>query len=296
MKNLCTMCPRNCKIDRTKHIGFCKNSENLKINKLMKHYWEEPIISGTNGSGTIFFSGCNLQCIYCQNYLISSLNKGTDISIEKFVEILKEIDNSEVNNINLVTPTHFTEQIIEALNIYKPQKPIVWNTSGYESVETIKNLKNYVDIYLTDLKYFDTNLSKELSNSEDYFEKCSKAILEMRKNQTNDIIENGIMKKGLIVRHLALPNCTKDSLNIINWINQNLGSNTIFSLMNQYTPYFKALTNNKLNRKLNNLEYKILVNECIKLNMLNTFTQSNESANTCYIPDFDNNFNDFKLN
>jgi len=290
------MCPRNCKVDRNINIGFCKNKNTIKINKIMKHYWEEPIISGSNGSATIFFSGCNLQCIYCQNYLISNENNGKEISIEKFIEILKEIDKSEVNNINFVTPTHFTDLIIDALKIYKPQKPIVWNTSGYESVETIKKLKNYVDIYLTDIKYMDSNLSTELSNAKDYFDNCSKSVLEMKKNQPKDIIENGVMKKGIIIRHLALPTCTKDSLNIINWIYNNLGKDTIFSLMNQYTPYFKALNHKFLNRKLNNLEYKILVNECLKLKMFNTFTQSNLSADTCYIPDFNNKSNDFNIN
>lgn len=295
MNKFCNMCPRKCNIDRDKAIGFCKNTRTLKINKLMKHYWEEPIISGSNGSGAIFFSGCNLQCIYCQNYLISSLNNGKEISIDKFVEILKEIDSSNVNNINFVTPTHFTEQILEAFKIYQPKKPVVWNTSGYESVETIKKLKGYVDIYLTDIKYFDPNLSKEYSNAKDYFESTSKSVLEMRKNQPIDIIENGVMKKGIIIRHLALPNCTQDSLKIIDWVYNNIGKDTIFSLMNQYTPYFKATSHPKLNRKLNNLEYKILVNHCLKLGMLNTFTQSNESADTCYIPDFENNKNDFNL-
>lgn len=293
MENLCNICPRNCNADRIKNLGFCKATNNLKISKVMLHYYEEPIISGEisstkkqNGSGTIFFTNCNLKCIYCQNSEISSEGLGKDISPEKLCDIFKQIEESGANNINLVTPTHFTMQIIEALKIYKPKIPIVWNTSGYEKEETIKLLAPYVDIYLTDLKYFSENISSKLSLAPNYFSEASKAILQMRKNQPKDIIQNGLMKKGLIVRHLVLPGQTKDSEKIIDWIYENLGSETILSLMSQYVPMGNANSVSEINRKIKPIEYKILLNKVEKLGFVNAFIQDFESAETIYTPDF----------
>ena len=197
--NKCNICPRNCNINRALSTGFCKSTNNIKIAKVMKHFWEEPIISGENGSGTIFFSNCNLKCLFCQNYEISSNGVGKDISKNRLITIFKEIEKSGANNINLVSPTHYSDQIISALKEYKPSIPIIWNSNGYEKVETIQKLKNFIDIYLVDLKFFNNDLSNEICNAKNYFDFASKAILEMRKNQPTDIINNNIMKKGLII-------------------------------------------------------------------------------------------------
>ena len=301
MENLCNICPRKCNINRNKNMGFCKSNNNIKIAKVMLHYFEEPIISGentsfakANGSGAIFFSNCNLKCCYCQNSNISSNGSGKEISVSALADLFKQLETAGANNINLVTPTHYTQQIIEALNIYKPAIPIIWNTSGYEDLETIKLLKNYVDIYLTDIKYYSYELSQKYSQAKDYFKKASVAVLQMRKNQPLDIIEKGLMKKGLIIRHLVLPNQTKDSFSVVEWINQNLGNQTYLSLMSQYVPMANAVNHPEINRKIKPIEYKILLNLLNKLNFSNVFTQELESANSCYTPDFEIQDNDFK--
>lgn len=288
MENICTICPRKCSVDRSKNLGFCGQSKTVKIAKVMLHMWEEPIISGTKGSGAIFFSGCNLKCIYCQNYQISSLGYGKEVTIETLVDLFKQLENAGAHNINLVTPTHFTLQIIEALKIYKPKISIVWNTSGYESVETIKLLKDYVDIYLTDLKYYNRALSTEYSSCTNYFDVATTAILEMRKNQPKDIIEDGLMKKGLIVRHMVLPTNSADSIAILNWIEENLGKDTFISLMSQYTPYYKAKSHKILKHKLKSREYDKVLKKLVELDFNNGFVQDLDSSTCEFIPDFSN--------
>lgn len=293
MENLCNICPRNCNVNRLNKLGFCKAGKNPRVSKVMLHYFEEPPISGTNGSGAIFFSSCTLKCIYCQNYEISTECEGKEISVETLVSLFKQLEKSGANNINLVTPTHYTNQIIEALDKYKPNIPIVWNTSGYEKPETIEKLKNYVDIYLTDLKYYSSEISTKLSYAPNYFDTCSKAILEMRKNQPEDIFENDLMKKGIIIRHLCLPTLTKDSEMLIDWIYENLDNNTCLSLMSQYVPMAKAKEMESINRKIKPIEYKILVNRLKKLGFKNVFLQDISSASSDYTPNFnekDNNF------
>lgn len=268
----------------------------------MLHFFEEPPISGEeingikpNGSGAIFFSNCTLKCCYCQNSEISTDGEGKEIPIQALADIFLQLEKAGANNINLVTPTHYTNQIIEALEIYKPNIPIVWNTSGYEKPETIKKLKNYVDIYLSDFKYFDSELSKKYSLAENYPETCKKATLEMRKNQPEDIFENGLMKKGLIIRHMVLPTHQSDSVNVIDWINQNLGNKTYVSLMSQYVPMANAHKFPEINRKIKPIEYKIVVNHLTKLGFNNVFTQDFDSAETIYTPDFSDKTSDFKF-
>ena len=283
----CESCPRKCGIKKKKKNGFC-GVKKLKVAKVYLHKWEEPPISGTNGSGTIFFSGCNLKCVYCQNSEISFGAVGKEITVERLVEIFKELELKKAHNINLVTPTPHVFEIIEALKIYKPKIPIVYNTSGYESEEIIKLLKDYVDIYLTDLKYYDKKLSKTLSGAENYFEVATKAILQMRKNQPKDVFDdNGIMQKGVIIRHLVLPSCTNDSVKILDWIFNNLGDNTIISIMGQYVPCFKANGYDFINKKLKPIEYKRVVNYFNLLGFKNGFMQSLDSASDEYIPSFD---------
>ena len=290
MENLCEICPRDCKVNRSKNLGYCRSSEKVKISMVMLHHFEEPIISGENetdnGSGTIFFSNCSLKCCYCQNSEISAGGLGKEITIQKLAEIFKELEKKGAYNINLVTPTHFASQIIEALKIYKPNIPIVWNTSGYEKPETIKKLAGFVDIFLTDFKYFSPEIAEKYSRAKNYPEMCKTSILEMRKIVPDDKIENGLMKSGLIVRHLVLPNQTKDSLNVIDWINNNLGNKTYFSLMAQYVPMAKAKDYPEINRKIKPIEYKILIKKLNELNFTNAYLQDYDSANTTYTPNF----------
>lgn len=282
----CNICPRNCNIDRNISIGYC-GAKNLKVALIMRHMWEEPIISGKNGSGTIFFSHCSLKCCYCQNYEISHLGVGQTISVEKLAEYFKILYQSGVNNINLVTPTHYKNEIISALNIYHPPIPIVWNSSGYETAKDIADLKGYVDIFLVDFKYFDNELAIKYSKAPKYFEFASSAIIQMRKNQPKDIIKNGLMKKGLIIRHMILPSEVKNSISVLNWIKDNLGNKTYVSIMSQYTPCFKAKEFKKLQRKIFPLEYKIVINKAMELGFDNAFIQDLSSASDSFIPEFE---------
>ena len=283
----CNICPRKCNINRSINTGFCNATNNLKIAKYMPHFWEEPIISGTRGSGAIFFSYCNLKCVYCQNAQISHYGEGRDFSVEQFIDIVKQLENMGVHNINLVTPTHYTKQILKAFDMYKPSVPVVWNSNGYESVETIELIKDIVDVYLVDMKYMDINLSLNLSKAKDYPQVCQQAILQMRKNQPNDIIENGIMKKGVIVRHLVLPNEIQNSFNVLDWLHSTLGNQTYVSIMGQYTPYHLAKNMPKYNRPLKPIEYKRVTRHLSKLGFENGFVQELSSANESFIPDFD---------
>lgn len=283
---ICNLCPRKCNVNRDLKSGFCGVSNTLKVARAQLHFWEEPIISGTNGSGTIFFSGCNLKCVYCQNYNISKENFGKDITTQRLAEIFKELENAGAHNINLVTPSHYVKQIVEALNIYKPKIPVVYNTSGYDSVEELKMLEGYVDVYLTDLKYYSSELSQKYSSAKNYFEVCSLAIKEMIRQQPKNVMENGLIKKGVIIRHMVLPNCINDSFKVLEWIKNNLGEDVIVSVMGQYTPYFNASKFPEINRKLKPVEYKLVINHFNKLGLKNGFMQSLDSADENFIPPF----------
>ena len=297
MKTLCNYCPRGCNVDRTTAVGFCGASNTLCVSKVMLHHFEEPIISGENeksaGSGAIFFSFCGLRCCYCQNSEISRGKAGKEITTSELAEIFKKLEEQGAYNINLVTPTHFTEQILEALKLYRPKIPVVWNTSGYETPQTIERLKGYVDIFLTDMKYFDSKYSLKYSGAKDYFEYASKSLLKMRELQPDDVIKDGLMKKGIIVRHLVLPGLTKDSLKILDWINGHLGNQTYLSLMSQYVPMADAKKYPEINRKISPLEYKVLVARLNELGFSNAFVQDFESADTVFTPDFDKNDDTF---
>ncbi len=280
---LCNLCPRKCNTDRSKTGGFC-GAKKLKVACVMRHQWEEPIISGKNGSGAIFFSHCSLKCCFCQNYQISHEGLGEEISIKKLTQIFKTLEESGVENINLVTPSHYTNEIIAALKIYRPKIPIVWNSCGFEDEQTIKLVAPYVDIFLPDLKYFSDQLALAYSKAPNYFSIATKAILQMRKNQPIDIIENGVMKKGLIIRHMILPSFASDSLKILQWICDNLGNKTIVSLMSQYFPCYKALP--PIDRKLRPIEYKLVVSKAKALGFSNAFVQDFDSASECFVPKF----------
>lgn len=288
----CMICPRNCGIDRTQTTdGYCHTGKNPKISLVSVHHWEEPCISGTKGSGTIFFTGCNLKCIFCQNYTISSENYGKEVSIEQLAEIYLKQQKKGVHNINLVTPSHFLPQIRQSLLLAKKNGlsiPIVYNTNAYEKVEYLKSLEGLIDIYLPDFKYFSSDLSKQFSGARDYFQIAANAILEMvRQTGVNQFDKQGLLKKGVIIRHLILPNCRKDSEKILDWIKNNLGNQVYVSLLNQYTPMYFAKERQTLNRRLTSFEYQKVADYFLKIGLENGYLQKKSSATETYIPIFD---------
>lgn len=295
MLNNCTLCPHNCKVNRQKgEIGRCKCNDKIKIALASLHMFEEPCISGTNGSGTIFFSNCNLKCIYCQNYEISQMGKGKEISINELSDIFLMQQNNKAHNINLVTPTMYVTQIIEAIKIAKRHGlniPIIYNSNGYEKIETLKMLKGYIDVYLPDLKYYSNNLSKKYSNINNYFDMATEAIKEMY-NQvgTATFDKNGIIQKGVIIRHLVLPNHILNTKNILKWIKDNMPSDIYVSIMAQYFPTYKAKENNLINRKLNKKEYNEVLNYLYSLDIKNGYIQDLGKHEEEYVPDFNLTF------
>lgn len=289
--NSCELCPRKCHINRNTTKGICSNTSTLKVARSALHYFEEPSISGSNGSGTIFFSGCNLKCCYCQNKEISNDNFGINISVERLSELMLELQAKNANNINLVTPTHFVPSIIEAIKLARANGlsiPIVYNTSGYESITTIKLLAGYVDIYLTDFKYFDNKLGEDLSKVKNYFEVASLALSEMYKQVgINKFNDNGMMTKGIIVRCLVLPTKGNDTKKIINYLYKKYQDNIYLSIMNQYTPVTKSTNFPFLNNKVSDSEYDDIINYALDLGVINAYIQEGETSDESFIPPFD---------
>ncbi len=288
----CNICPHRCKVNRLDgKIGRCKCDDKVKIALASIHHYEEPCISGKNGSGTIFFSNCNLNCIYCQNYEISQQGKGKIISIEHLAEIFLNQQKKNVNNINLVTPTMYVPQIIEAIKIARNNGlniPIIYNSNGYENVETIKMLEGYIDIYLPDLKYYSNKISKKYSNIDNYFEIAINAIKEMQKQVGNPVFDNnGIIKKGVIIRHLILPNHLLNTKNILKYIKENFNEDTYISLMAQYFPTYKAKEDKFINRKLTKKEYKEIESYLYSLDIKNGYIQDLGEHEEEYVPNFD---------
>ncbi len=277
-----------CGADREKQMGYCRTPWDFKIARAGLHFWEEPLISGENGSGTVFFSGCNLGCVYCQNYEISHGDVGKTISEKRLLEVFAELKEQGVHNINLVNPTHYAERLSTLLHEFDKQLPVVYNSSGYERTETLKKLDGAVDVYLPDLKYISPDKSYRYSAAEDYFEFASKALVEM-KNQCSENIydEDGILQKGIIVRHLILPKNTNQSIEILRWIYNNLGSDTVVSLMAQYTPFGKIENHSELKRKITEREYDKVLSFAVGLGFKNIFTQEPSSSSKEFIPDFD---------
>ena len=288
----CKMCPHKCMVNRNEGmLGRCKAGKNVKIALASVHNYEEPCISGKNGSGTVFFSNCNLNCIYCQNYEISQQGKGKEISIEHLAQIFINQQNKNVNNINLVTPTMYVPQIIEAIKIAKKNGlkiPIIYNSNGYESVETIKMLKGYIDIYLPDLKYYSSEISKKYSNVENYFEMASTAIKEMQKQVGNPVFdENGIIKKGVIIRHLVLPNHILNTKKVLKYIKEHYNEDTYVSIMMQYFPCYNAKKDFYINRKVSKKEYREVEKYLYTLNLKNGYMQELGEHEEEYVPNFD---------
>lgn len=294
MKKICTLCPRNCAADRENgEIGICGQTNELKVARAALHFWEEPCISGTQGSGTVFFSGCSLHCIYCQNQNIANGTAGKVISEERLSEIFLELQEKGAHNINLVTPGHFIPQIIRALELAKKNGlglPVVYNTSSYEHVETIKMLEGIVDIYLPDLKYISEELGGRYSHAKDYSKRAKAAIAEMVR-QTGPAVffgetEEGLMRKGTIVRHLILPGCIEDSKEVVRYLYETYGNAVYISIMNQFTPLSHLNECPQLNRKITEEEYDEVVDYAISLGVENGFIQEGETAEESFIPEF----------
>ena len=282
----CNLCPRNCGINRYKELGFCKQSNKIRIALAKRFFYEEPPISGKNGSGTIFFTGCNLKCIFCQNYDISTKNIGKAITIKRLSEIMLELQSKKANNINLVTPTIYVPQIIKAIKLAKKKGlsiPIIYNSSGYENVETIKMLNGYIDVYLPDLKYYNDDIAIKYSKANNYFLHASNAILEMIK-QTGPckFDKNGLIRKGVIVRHLLLPGHLDDSKKIIKYLSQ-YKDDIYISIMNQYTPIRKLKYEN-LNHPVKKDDYYELIDYAVSLGIENAFCQEDETVSESFIP------------
>ena len=292
MKNeICNQCPRHCGVSRNNELGFCGVPEQPKLAKACLHMWEEPCISGTRGSGAVFFSGCNLKCIFCQNYDISQNNYGNVISIERLQEIIVELISKGAHNINLVNPSHYTGAIRQALITLKQQGqltvPVVYNSNGYETIAALKSIEGLVDVYLPDIKYFSDRTSFKYSKAQDYTEVCKKAIIEMHNQVGSPILDDtGLIQQGLIIRHLILPGHIKESINVLNWISENLPKSVYVSLMSQYTPYFYADKFPEINRTITRNEYEKVVNHLNKLGLEEGYIQERQSADIKYIPDF----------
>ena len=288
----CELCPHECKINRhSGQIGRCKSKDTVKIALYSIHNFEEPCISGKKGSGTVFFSNCNLNCVFCQNYEISQQGKGKEVTIERLAEIFLEQQERNAQNINLVTPTSYVPQIIEAIKIARNEGlnlPIVYNTNGYEKAQTLKLLEGYIDIYLPDFKYSNDLLAKRLSKVDNYFDTTTTALKEMYRQTGNAIFDdNGIMKKGMIIRHLVLPNHILNSKRVLKWINDNM-PNVYVSVMAQYFPTFEAKKFEDINRKLNKKEYQEIENYLYQFNLRNGFIQELGEHEEEYVPKWEN--------
>lgn len=288
--NECRLCPRNCMVDRTSgEVGYCLAPGSMVIARYSLHMWEEPCLSGSNGSGTIFFSYCNLRCIFCQNYEISTLHRGRIVSVDEFASVVMELQDKGASNINLVTGVMYVPLIVKGIRKARDMGlsiPIVYNSSGYESVNTIKMLEGIVDIYLPDFKYYDNNLSQKYSSCSNYFECASSCIKEMyRQVGRPKIDDKGMMKRGVIVRHLILPGSLDDSKRVIKYLYDTYKDNIFISIMNQYTP-LRYLEFEVLNRKLNDDEYDEIINYAYDLGVRKAFIQEGETQSESFIPDF----------
>lgn len=290
----CRLCPRSCGVDRVSgKKGFCGESLDIRIARAALHFWEEPCISGTNGSGTVFFSGCTMKCVFCQNYEVSTRNLGYEINEYELVKIFLDLAEQGAHNINLVTPTHFVPQIVSALDIAKREGlniPIVYNTGGYECKSTLKMLDGYVDIYMPDFKYFSNELAQKYSSVQSYREIASAAVCEMYRQVGKPAFNSdGIMQRGMIIRHLMLPGSLSDTVKIINYVNKTFKNNVYFSLMSQYTPIRHIDEYPKLNNKIDSRCYSAAVDLCARLGMKNVFIQEGTAASESFIPEFSGN-------
>lgn len=283
---ICKMCPRACGVNRDEKTGFCDSPNGFRVARAALHFWEEPCISGKNGSGTVFFSGCNLKCVFCQNSEISLKNKGVAVSEEKLIRIFEKLIDSGAENINLVNPTHYALQLKALFSKWKCPVPLVYNCGGYESVETLQALNGIVDIYLPDFKYIRQDKARKYSRAGDYPQVAETAIAEMLRQQPNAVLESGMMKKGVIIRHLILPGNTNSAIEIIDYCKDHFNG-AYLSLMAQYTPCGDLEKYPEINRKITKREYEKVVDYAISSGMQNVFVQERSSADENYIPPFD---------
>ena len=285
----CNICPRKCNVDRSINTGVCGMGEKIRVAKIMVHNWEEPCISGTKGSGAIFFSGCNLKCVYCQNRVISHEKYGFDLTVEELASKMLELQDKGVHNINLVTPTHYSDKIRDAIDLIRDKLhiPIVYNTSGYELDTEIMKMAGYVDIFLTDIKYFDSEVSKKYSSAPDYYENAKKAFASMLKIAPKCVFDkDGIMQKGVILRHLVLPSLRKDSIKILEDVSINFDiSKFKLALMCQYTPDFCNDEFKEIKRRVTTFEYNSVMEKAISIGY-DGYIQDISSASNIYTPDF----------
>ena len=287
----CNLCPRNCNVDRSENKGYCGQTDIIKVARASLHMWEEPCISGERGSGTVFFSGCGLRCVFCQNFDIAKGDTGKEITVERLAEIFCELKEKGAHNINLVTGDHFVPEIIKALDIAKANGmdlPIVFNTSSYINKETLKCLENYVDIYLADFKYFDNETAKKYSNAENYLQVAKTAIEEMVSQKGTPVYDDaGMMTKGVIVRHLLMPGYLQESKAIIRYVYEEYGERVVLSIMNQYTPLKQVEKYPEINRKVSDAEYESLINYAISIGVKEAYVQEGDTAEESFIPPFD---------
>ncbi|WP_367924215.1 radical SAM protein [uncultured Ruthenibacterium sp.] len=286
----CTLCPRACGADRTRTRGLCGGGAQVRLARAALHFWEEPCISGTKGSGTVFFSGCPLQCCYCQNFTISAQNFGKEVSTRTLADIFLRLQEQGAHNINLVTAGHYLPWVLEALALAGPELfiPIVYNTGGYETQESLQMLKDVVDVWLTDIKYVSPVLSKKYSGAADYFDVASAAALTMCRMAGPPVLDaEGLLKKGVIVRHLALPGALADTKAVLKFMAEQLPANGFLtSLMSQYTPFYKAKEYKELSRRISTYEYRQAVNYAVELGLTQGFMQEKSSAKEEYTPSF----------
>lgn len=283
---ICNICPRKCGIERKNAGGFCKTSESFKVARAALHFWEEPCISGKNGSGAVFFSGCNLKCVYCQNYEISRDNKGVEISREKLMEIFENLISQGAENINLVNPAHYAVMLADVLKQWKSPVPVVYNSSCYESVETLKLLDGLIDIYLPDFKYIRTDKAERYSSAADYPEIAKAALAEMYRQTGKAVFDGDRMKRGMVIRHLILPQNTNSALNIIDYVSEHF-ENAYLSLMAQYVPCTNLEKYKEINRTVTKREYDKVVDYALSKGLERLFIQERSSADEKYIPLFD---------
>ncbi len=287
MKNGCSLCPVKCGVDRKSSLGYCGAGENIKIAKYYLHKYEEPIICGYNGSGTIFFVGCSLKCAFCQNYALSRNETGKEISPEDLAEIFADLQRQGAANINLVTPTQFVPKIVKAFEIYRPKIPVVYNTSSYENIETLKLIDLYADIYLPDLKFFYPETSKRYTGKNDYFSVASAAVKFMMNSKKRVIGSDGQLKQGVILRHMVMPLGINDTREILKWFAENNKNGAYFSLMSQYTPYGEYEKFPELKRRITKREYDRAYEEMLRLGITDYFLQELKSASESFIPKWD---------
>ena len=284
--NLCHLCPNECAVDRKTENGFCGVNDKVRIAKYYLHPFEEPIISGKNGSGTIFFCGCSLKCVFCQNYELSRNLRGKDITVNELANIFRQLEDMGAHNINLVNPTHYSDKIYKAFELYKPKIPVVYNTHGYEKIDVLDKMNEFVDVYLPDIKFFSPDLSFRYTGKKDYFEKASKAIEFMANSKPLIFDQNGLIKSGVIARHLVLPLGVSDSKKILEWF-CSIKDKAYINVMSQYTPFGKIDNFKELQRTITKREYSSVIDYAISLDIKNMFYQEQQSASKKYIPVWD---------